>query len=41
VQDLVAQLEGARDENKLKEQMTLLVKPKLLILDVMRYLSAD
>lgn len=33
VQDLVAQFQRARDENKLKERMTLLIKPKLLILD--------
>lgn len=33
VQDLVQQFQRARDENKLKERMTLLVKPKLLILD--------
>jgi len=33
VQDLMAQLRRARDENKLKERMALLVKPKLLILD--------
>ena len=30
-----------RDENKLKERMTLLVKPKLLILDEMGYLALD
>jgi len=35
VQDLVAQFQRARDENKLKERMTLLIKPKLLILDEM------
>jgi len=41
VQDLVQQFQRARDENKLKERMTLLVKPKLLILDEMGYLSLD
>ena len=41
IQDLVAQFQRARDENKLKERMTLLVKPKLLILDEMGYLSLD
>lgn len=35
MQDLVQQFNRARDENKLKERMTLLVKPKLLILDEM------
>ncbi len=33
IQDLVSQFQRARDENKLKERMSLLVKPKLLILD--------
>jgi DNA replication protein DnaC len=33
VQDLVQQFQRARDENKLKERMSLLVKPKLLILN--------
>ena len=33
VQDLVTQFSRARDENKLKERMSLLAKPKLLILD--------
>lgn len=41
VQDLVQQFQRARDENKLKERMTLLVKPKLLILDEMGYLALD
>jgi len=41
VQDLVAQFQRARDENKLKERMTLLIKPKLLILDEMGYLALD
>ncbi|HUX43601.1 MAG TPA: IS21-like element helper ATPase IstB [Terracidiphilus sp.] len=41
IQDLVAQFQRAREENKLKERMTLLVKPKLLILDEMGYLSLD
>lgn len=41
VQDLMAQLRRARDENKLKERMALLVKPKLLILDEIGYLSLD
>jgi hypothetical protein len=31
IQDLVAQFQRARDENKLKERMSLLVKPKLLL----------
>ena len=31
----MAQFLKARDENRLKERMTLLVKPKLLILDRM------
>jgi DNA replication protein DnaC len=41
IQDLVAQFQRALAENKLKERMTLLVKPKLLILDEMGYLSLD
>jgi len=41
MQDLVAQLTRARAENKLKERMALLVKPKLLILDEIGYLSLD
>ncbi len=41
IQDLVAQFQRARDENKLKERMSLLVKPKLLILDEMGYLTLD
>ncbi len=41
IQDLVAQFQRARDENNLKERMTLLVKPKLLILDEMGYLALD
>jgi DNA replication protein DnaC len=41
IQDLVSQFQRARDENKLKERMSLLVKPKLLILHEMGYLSLD
>jgi len=41
VQDLMAQFLKARDENRLKERMTLLVKPKLLVLDEMGYLALD
>ena len=41
MQDLVAQLTRARAENKLKERMSLLAKPKLLILDEIGYLSLD
>ncbi len=41
VQEMVTQFRRARDENKLKERMTLLVKPKLLILDEMGYLGLD
>ena len=41
MQDLVQQFQRARDENKLKERMALLVKPKLLILDEIGYLSLD
>ena len=41
MQDLVSQFSRARDENKLKERMTLLVKPRLLILDEMGYLALD
>jgi DNA replication protein DnaC len=36
--DLIGQLSKARDENRLKEKMALLVKPKLLILDEIGYL---
>ena len=41
MQDLVGQLTRARDENKLKERMALLTKPKLLILDEIGYLGLD
>jgi DNA replication protein DnaC len=41
VQELVAQFLRARDQNKRKERMVLLVKPKLLILDEMGYLGLD
>jgi len=41
MQDLVAQLTRARDENRLKEKMALLTKPKLLILDEIGYLGLD
>ena len=41
MQDLVGQFAKARDENKLKERMSLLVKPKLLIIDEIGYLSLD
>jgi DNA replication protein DnaC len=41
VQDLMTQFLRARDENRLKERMTLLVKPKLLILDEIGYLGLD
>ena len=41
MQDLVQQFSRARDENKLKKRMDLLVKPKLLILDEMGYLTLD
>src|SRR5215472_819547 len=41
VQDLVAQFQRARDENKLRDRMLLLIKPKLLILDEMGYLALD
>ena len=41
MQDLVGQLTRARDENKLKEKMALLTKPKLLILDEIGYLGLD
>ena len=33
LQDLVAQFQRAGDENKLRDRMLLLIKPKLLILD--------
>jgi DNA replication protein DnaC len=41
MQDLIGQLTRARDENKLKEKMALLTKPKLLILDEIGYLGLD
>jgi DNA replication protein DnaC len=41
VQELVAQFLRARDENKRKERMVLLGKPKLLILDEMGSLGLD
>ncbi len=41
MQDLVAQLTRAREENKLKEKMALLSKPKLLILDEIGYFALD
>jgi DNA replication protein DnaC len=41
MQDLVGQLTRAREENKLKEKMMLLAKPKLLILDEIGYLALD
>lgn len=41
IQELVAQFSRARDENKLKERMSLLIKPKLLILDEIGYLGLD
>jgi len=41
MQDLVAQLTRARDENRLKEKMALLTKPKLLVLDEIGYLGLD
>jgi DNA replication protein DnaC len=39
--DLVGQLTKAREENRLKEKMALLTKPKLLILDEIGYLALD
>lgn len=39
--DLVGQLTRARDENRLKEKMALLTKPKLLILDEIGYLVLE
>jgi DNA replication protein DnaC len=39
--DLVGQLTRARDENRLKEKMALLTKPKLLILDEIGYLALE
>jgi DNA replication protein DnaC len=39
VQELMTQLERAQAENRLKEKMALLVKPKLLILDEIGYLA--
>ena len=41
LQDLLAQLVRAREENRLKEKMALLTKPKLLILDEIGYLGLD
>jgi DNA replication protein DnaC len=41
MQDLMTHLTRAREENKLKEKMALLVKPKLLILDEIGYLALD
>lgn len=41
LQDLLAQLLRAREENRLKEKMALLTKPKLLILDEIGYLGLD
>jgi DNA replication protein DnaC len=41
VQELVAQFQRARDANKLTERLTLLIKPKHLILDEMGYLAFD
>jgi DNA replication protein DnaC len=41
MQDLVGQLTRAREENKLKEKLALLSKPKLLILDEIGYLALD
>ena len=41
MQDLITQLTRARDENRLKEKITLLTKPKLLILDEIGYLGLD
>jgi DNA replication protein DnaC len=41
MQDLVGQLTRAREENKLKEKLGLLSKPKLLILDEIGYLALD
>lgn len=41
VQELVGQFVRAREENKLKERMALLTKPKLLILDEIGYLALD
>ncbi len=41
MQDLVGQLARAREENKLKEKMALLAKPKLLILAEIGYLALD
>lgn len=39
--DLIGQLIKARDENRLKEKIGLLAKPKLLILDEIGYLGLD
>jgi len=39
--DLIGQLTRAREENRLKEKMALLAKPKLLILDEIGYLALD
>ncbi len=41
LQDLLTQLVRAREENRLKEKIALLTKPKLLILDEIRYLALD
>jgi DNA replication protein DnaC len=41
MQDLVTQLVRAREENRLKEKMAQLTKPKLLILDEIGYLGLD
>jgi len=41
IRDLVGQFQPARDEDTLKERMSLLVKPRLVILDEMGYLSPD
>lgn len=41
LQDLLAQLVRAREENRLKEKMASLTKPKLLILDEIGYLGLD
>jgi DNA replication protein DnaC len=41
MQDLLGQLARCREENKLKEKMALLAKPKLLILDEIGYLALD
>lgn len=38
--DLIGQLSRARDENRLKEKIALLAKPKLLVLDEIGYLDS-